>query len=97
MLCFCLIFFFFFFFFNRFLARKVLEIIPQALTDQVSRFLEIVVVRFRRLLRFKPVEDVVHHHHNSLEVQNATSSDAIASDAIACLYWCRYHCRPSAD
>lgn len=33
---------------------KVLEIIPQALNVQVSNFLEIVVLRFRRLLKSKP-------------------------------------------
>ena len=47
---------------------QMLEIIPQALKVQVSHFLEIVVLRFRRLLKSKPSEDIFHLHADSFEV-----------------------------
>ena len=48
---------------------QVLEIIPQALNVQVSHFLEIVVTRFRRLLKSKQnTEDIFHLHDNSFDV-----------------------------
>lgn len=46
----------------------MLEIIPQALNVQVSHFLEIVVLRFRRLLKFKPSHNVFDMHGDRSEV-----------------------------
>ena len=58
-------------------GAQMLEIIPQALKVQVSHFLEIVVLRFRRLLKSKPSEDIFHLHADSFEVCDAERASCI--------------------
>ncbi|CAM9946544.1 unnamed protein product, partial [Ectocarpus sp. 13 AM-2016] len=58
---------------------KVLEIIPQEMNVQVSHFLEIVVTRFRRLLKSKPSEDSLQLHGQSFEQDEEGHSERFSS------------------